>query len=223
MIRENVVEYIRKGCHPVPEDKQFVLRIVGTYILTFFAGLYPGSMLRGNFLRIGLLLLLIDTIATIIVCRMISYGVAHRECLILRLIISSTWIIELSLLEVFYYAMLLKKFHISVLLLFLPTIILPLVLGFFAHKSMKKAPEEKVKREKTGLLGCSTFAMGLVGFSFAKTFLKDVSQNAALIILLICFVGVSAIMSLDLLHIQRLYYMKKYNITIRVNVEDDNK
>lgn len=212
MIITNITNYVRAGCEPIPDDKFFRQGILGPCFLTLLGGLYPGLVLKGPYLSIAFWLILINVISTIAVYKMAAYGITHKVCLKLKSVMCLAWVIELSLLEVMYFS-LWRGFRISVLLLFTPIVLIPLIMGFVYHKNMKKPAKSSSKGSAGSKIGKIGGGCGIASYLLAKALFKDVEQSTAIIAVLICITLINSIMSIGLLNIQRLYYMHKYNIT----------
>jgi len=212
MFEENIKNYVLAGCNRIPDEKYYRRTVNGTLLLTLLGGIYPGVVLKGGYLLITVLLLLLNILSIWKIYSFTSGGYTYKGSLVLNCILCTAWVLEFSLLELMYFSML-KGFHISVLLLYVPVILFPLILGFIAHKNMHTKRRAAPKSVIGATVGAVGLVSGLLGRRIAKTYFSDVDQATAIIIVLACLVIVSTIISAGFLDVQRLYYMKKYNIT----------
>jgi hypothetical protein len=218
VVEENVKKYVLAGCMPKQDGKFYRSNIIGPLLLTLLGGVYPGIVLKGGYLFITGLLLLLNILSIWKIYSFTAGGYTYKGCLTLNCILYTAWVLEFSLLELIYFSML-KGFHISVLLLYVPVILLPLIMGFNAHRNMYKPRKSTSKVVVGAAVGTIGVSCGLLGRQIAKTYFSDVDQTTAIIIVLVCFVIVSTVMSVGLLNIQRLYYADKYKITFETETD----
>ena len=105
-----------------------------------------------------------------------------------------------------------KGFTPWFLLIYLPVILIPLFQGIKIHKALKKPDYDPQKIAKVNTK-VSLFFYGILGMNFAAIF-RNVDQSIAFIVVLFCFSILNGLMSLGLLSLQKLYYMKKFKINM---------
>ena len=133
-----------------------------------------------------------------------------KRCLCMDICIFGTWVLNLSILELMCFTMW-KNFTPWFLFVYLPVILVPLFSGIKTHKELKKSgytSKRLVRNVRT--IG---FLSGILGMNFAAIF-RNVDQGVAVIVVLLCFSILTAFMSLGLLSLQKLYYIKKYSISL---------
>jgi hypothetical protein len=197
--------------HIIAEKKEHRKRILGPTIIAFIIGLVPGLILKGKWLFLSVLMISIAIIALISVFIISSKPYGLKKSLLLDFITCVAWITEISFSETVIFTMW-KGFHVSLILLYLPVIIIPLLVAIKTYKVLKKNSEYNPKQILHSKVRINGMFFGIVGMNFAIIF-KDAEQNIAIVAFLICFTFLNCVMSMGLLTVQKLYYISKYNMT----------
>lgn len=216
MFQENVIKYIRAGCEPVLEDKFFNDQCKGLFVCTAFMATVPGIVLKGYFLLITILLYIANIVSAIALYKHTGYRVSHKTYLKAKVILCLSWVFEWSLLVLMCFAIG-YGFRATVILLYVPVVATPLTMGYINYRKLKKPIEynPKSKSTRVGSVGMVGFWSGMVITNVVRAVFGNVNveQNTAIAIVLICFSIVNTAKSRGLVDIQRIYFMKKYNIT----------
>ena len=134
-----------------------------------------------------------------------------EDSLWLDVVISGACVLNISILELMCFTMW-KGFTTWLLLIYLPVIFIPLYFGIKTYNELKK-PDYDPKKISKNSTKRSFFFYGILGANFAAIF-RNVDQSVAIIIVLLCCSILNGIFSFGLLSLQKLYYMKKYKISI---------
>ena len=211
MNKDNVYKYVAMGSMFKENEKLYKKTCFGPFLLTLFAGLTPGGILKGFWPFLSLAMTVLSLACGIAVLVLASDFLTVREALRLDAIMIGTWVFDLSILEIMYFTMW-KGFNPFVLLINLPVVLVPLFAGIKTYKALKKQDYDPKKAAK-GNIKASFFLCGILGMNFAAIF-RNVDQSTACIVILLCFSIVNSFMSFGLLSFQKLYYMKKYEINL---------
>ena len=220
LFEENLKNYILERCSPALTRYRCEKTITGTVVvMLLIGGIYPWFKLKGYFLLIPLVFVLINIFSVIKVYSVTSlkskvYG--HRERLLMNCVISTTWFLDISLIELMHFFMTIGV-HISVLLLYVPVILVPLIMGFIAHKNMRTKKRAVPKPVVAAGLGTSFFFYIWVTRMYRRYLRHNQLAFNITIILLLAIMSTAA--STGLTNIQRLYYMDKYNITFETETD----
>jgi len=209
MYFDNVKLYVSNGHKRSKES--YRKACIGPALLGVMAGLVPGVILRSYWLYMSVTLLVVSLACILIVFWGSSRDLSLTRQLCLDTVIYGTWVLDLSILELMYFTMW-KSFSPWFLLVYLPVIFVPLFSGIKIHKALKKSDytSQKVAQSNVRTIG---FLSGILGINFAAIF-RDVDQSIAFIVVLLCLSILNAFMSLGLLSLQKLYYIKKLNISL---------
>lgn len=205
---DNALEYIKSGLGIAPQRKLFRQIVCGPLFIGLIMGLPLGIVLGGYHLVISIIMVCTCLIALVMVFARTNQEFTITNRLILQSIIYIDYSIELMLLELqlFLFAYSLSFF---LFILYVPPILIPVLLGIKAAKKIRKdTPFRSKEIVHSGLRVSGTMA-GFAGMAFAAIFLKDLSQDILIIIMLLCIMVVSSIISFGLLSVQRLYYWHK--------------
>lgn len=214
LFRENIKNYILERCDPGLTRYWCKKTIIGTaVVMLLIGGIYPWFKLKGYLLLIPLVFVLINIFSVVKVYSVTSlkskvYG--PRERLIMNCVISTTWFLDISLIELMHFFMTIGV-HISVLLLYVPVILVPLIMGFIAHKNMRTKKRSVPKPVVAAGVGTSFLFYMRVTRMYRKYLRHNQLAFNITIILLLAIMSTAA--STGLTNIQRLYYMDKYKIT----------
>lgn len=221
LFRENIKNYILERCDPGLTRYWCEKTIIGTaVVMLLIGGIYPWFKLKGFFLLLPLVLVLINIFSVIKVYSVTSlkskvYG--PRERLIMNTVIGTTWLLDICLIETMYFFINVGV-HISVLIFYVPVILVPLVMGFIAHKNMRTKRRPVPKPVVVTGVWTTYFFLSLWASRTYKKYLRY-NRSAFNIAIMVLLLIINAALSTVLLNIQRLYYMKKYNITFETETD----
>ncbi len=207
---KNVVEYVSVGSVSNDEDTNRK-HCKGPIILTLLAGTYPGIALKQYWLFMTLAMWIVSIACIWRVYSLSSYKTNLKLSLQMNAWIYGAWVFDLSILELMYFTIW-KGFTSWFLLIYFPVIFIPVFFAVKTHKRLKR-PDYNTQKNVNHAVGAVGFTTGILGFSFARIF-RNVEQSTAFLVVLICFSIISAFMSLGLLSFLKLYYIKKYNISV---------
>ena len=170
-------------------------------------GLIYGSILKKYWIFISVFMVLAFFVATTIVITLSLGKLTIKKRVIIQTTINISWVLQISLMEIIVFTMT-YGWRIWLLLLFLPTIVIPLSLGIIIHIRLKKGgyATKKITNSSFALVGATT---GLIGMNFAAIF-RNIEQSKAIILTLIIMLLLNGILSIGLVDIQKLYYLFKY-------------
>ena len=205
---DNTLEYIKSGLGIAPQRKLFRLLSCGPLFMAITMGLFPGVALKGVHLAISIIMLCMCLAVLIIVFIRSNQGLSVKNRLILQSTIYVGYIFELLLLELQWF-LFAYSLNVFLVILYVPPILIPVLLGIKAAKKIRKDTPFRSKEIVHSGLRVSGAMAGFAGMAFAATFLRDVSQETVLIIIVVGISIVSSIFSVGLLSVQRLYYWHK--------------
>jgi hypothetical protein len=211
MYLDNISRYISTGSIFHEDEKIYRKTCFAPFLLTLFAGLTPGGILKGFWPFMSLAMVLVSLACGISVLVLASDLLTVKEALRLDVIIIGAWVFDLSMLELMLFTML-KGFTPWVLLINLPVVLIPLLAGMNIRKALKK-PDYNPKETAKSNRKTSFFFYVILGRRFAAIF-RNVDQSVAIIVALLCFSIVNGAMSVGFLSLQKLYYMKKFKINL---------
>jgi len=204
---ENYIDYIRVGVI-LTYNKEFLkIFTPAKLFLAMICGVVPGIVLGGFWWRISVLMCVEVLVTAVVLKLLLSRQPTIKKRLVATSVISSSLIFELTLIELMFFA-LFWKFNAFLLLLLLPPILTPLLLGYRVSKKIKVdgvVVTNDFSHYKSGLIGLQS---GLAGLGIGS-FFRNVDQKTALIIALACFTAVNCILSCGLLSFQRLFFLCK--------------
>lgn len=207
MNEDNIIKYIKSGLGFPAEKKFFRIQSAMPLLATLLMGLVPGIVLGKHWQITSCVMIIVAILFLIIVMILSEYSLTIAKRLILQTVICLGWIIEISLLEVMYFT-LLYGFNVCLLVLYIPIILIPLLLGIKNKKDIEKDIAYEPKKIIYSRFRMSFFFAGILGMNFARVF-RNSEQNVAIVIILICFTLLNSIFSVGLLSVQRLYYLIK--------------
>lgn len=206
---ENVTQYVCGGI--VFDEKVYRVNSIVPLLFSIFLAPIVAGALNGFGAWMLLVMWAISIACIIAVFAFSKYGVTIMDFLYINAATISTWVLDLGLLEIMCYIRW-RGATPWVLLVFVPVILIPTLLGIITHINLKK-PDYNPKKVSKGAPAFLGFASGISGMIFASGF-KDASQETAFMLLFFCFFFLNALMSLGLISFQKLYYAKKYNLQI---------
>lgn len=210
MYLDNISRYVANGSIFEQSKQKYRKNCMGPLLLAIIAGIVPGVVLKSFWLYLSIALLVIALSCVLGVYIVSSKTLTLTKSLILDTIIYAAWVSELCILEFMYFTMW-KGVNFWILLIYLPNILIPLFAGIKIHKGLRSS-SYNVKRMTRSNIQSVGFLTGIMGMSFAAIF-RDMDQNVAFIVVLLCFSILNGFMSWGLLSVQKLYYIKKYNLS----------
>lgn len=211
MFQTNLRKYVT-DISPIFSDKKFQRKlIIGALLFALISGIVPGFQMKEYWLFIACVMIFIAVIGTISVFVITAKSLDLKLILFVSSINVSVWIILLSLSELLFFTYW-KGFHIELLLLFIPLIVIPIAESFRVSHLLKKS-EYKTREFKTGKSKPISFFGGLSIIYLIKALFHDVDQDKAMIILLVAAVILNSFFSFGFLIIQKLIYCIKYKIS----------
>ena len=211
MYLDNINKYLSIGSVFNEDEKVYRKHSFGPAILTIMAGIFPGATLKSYWGYMSVAMILISLACVLTVFKLSSYALTLKDSFWADAVIFGTWVIDLSILELMYFTIW-KGFSWWFLLIYLPTVLIPLFLGIRIHKALKKPDYDPKKVAKSNTKASFLF-YGILGMNFAAIF-RNVDQSIAFIVVLLGFNILNGFMSLGLLSLQKLYYMKKFKISM---------
>lgn len=208
MSNTTVEEYIQTGVSYFKSAKQMSIQGIGPFLLVLYIGLFPGIMLGDYWLILSIIMLLTSVVLMITVIITARTALTLKKRLIIHVLICFNWCFHLLMIETQWFTVG-YGFNSILLLLYIPVIIIPVMLGYRNAKRIKKgAPVSYPVSQSIGV-GMGGLASGVIGIIIGKLFLQNVSNNVAINVVLICFSCVSSLLSMGFLSVQRLYYLQK--------------
>lgn len=170
-------------------------------------GLIYGLILENYWTYLSLFMLVEFFVAVTIVIALSSRKLTIKRRIVIQLVINLSWILQISLIEIIVFTMT-YGWHVCLLLLFLPIVVIPLLLGVRISIMLKKGNyiSKKIKTNSLALGGTIT---GLIGMNFGAVF-RNIEQGMVIIFTLLVMLSLNCIFSMGLLYIQKLYYLLKY-------------
>lgn len=211
MCLNNMFQYVSTGSIFGNKKKTYRKNSIAPVLLTLMAGTIPGIILKKYWIYMTFALWIISITCILTVFLISSKEITLKRCLCMDICIFGTWVLDLSVLELMYLTMW-KGFNPWFCLLFLPVILAPTFSGIKIHKLLKKSDytSKKIVQSNVRTIG---FLSGILGMNFAAIF-RNVDQGVAFIVVLLCLSILNTFMSLGLLSLQKLYYIKKLNISL---------
>lgn len=210
MYTENCIEYIKTGLGLAPDRKLHIKMSSGPLLMAFTLGLLPGIVLNGAWLVLSMTMLSITVAAFIAVTVISSTGMTVKNRLILQVIIYSSFILAFCFVDVMYYAVV-YGFNAVVVIIFIPSVITPVLLGIMMSRRINKDTPFTPKQMTKSTLKAGGIGLGIASMNFAALAFKGIDQETAIIIVLVLTAFLNVAMSVGLLSIQRLYYLSKLN------------
>lgn len=205
MDRMNLMEYLESGLIRDSSPKIYRTLVSGSGGWTLI-GLIYGLVLKNYWIYLSVFMLVAFLVAATIVIVLSSRKLTIRRRLVIQTVISISWVVQISLIEIIIFTMA-YGWHICLLLLFFPTILIPLLLGIRTSRMIKKEGyiSKKITASSLTLTGTMT---GLIGMNFGAIF-RNIEQREAIILTLLVMLLLNCIFSIGLLYTQKLYYLFK--------------
>lgn len=204
--------YIKSGLGIEPNPKNFRKFAWGSLLLVSYWGVPPGIILGKPWSFISILMIVSSLLAVIIVHITSKQEMTIRNRLLMQGLIYLNWVFQLSLVQILFFTMA-YGFNIILIVICLPQIITPLVLGFWHANRLKKGTNT-VKTTLSTKLGLGFGWTGCLGLCFARLYTENISQHASIIFIILALSFLASIFSFGLLSFQRLYYYLKLSNSI---------
>ena len=211
MYLDNITRYVSTGSMFNKDEKAYRKNSFGPVALTIMAGIVPGVVLKGYWGYMSLATVIVSLACVITTFKLSAYGLTLQDSLCLDVVIYGAWIINISIIELMYFTIW-QGFNPWFLLIYLPVVLIPLFFGIKIYKLLKSENYNPKKAAKTGISSVG-FTAGILGACFAGIF-KNIEQSTAFIVILICLSLLNGFMSLGMISLQKLYYIKKYKISV---------
>ena len=211
MYLDNVKAHVLKGSLLGEEKNAYRIGSFLPSTAMIFACIFGGS-LREIFGNLLLAMFLISLACVIIVFKVSKYGLFLHEALWLDAVISVTWFLNISILELFCFLMV-RNFTPLFFLIYLPNVIVPLLSGFLIWKSLKNKNYGK-KASMIPTITVGGLGLGLICRRISRLILKDASQKQVFMFALVTLCLLNCGASLGFLSLQKLYFIKKYKISM---------
>ena len=204
-MESSIVEYIKAGVLFSKTSKQFITLAMGPLILVIVIGLGPGLILKNEFLVLSMIMV-VTSVAFLFSVFFCSRGKLNiKKRLILQSLIYLDFVLQFQLLIIVFFIMW-KGFGWQLVLICLPTILLPVFIGGRNTNLIKNGTYSNTTQKS----GSITFAWtGVAGALIAKIFFDNITQDLALLIVILSFFVINCFLSIGLLSIHRLYYFYK--------------
>jgi hypothetical protein len=190
---------------------------VGLNILPLFTLVY-GIVCGGGVLLISLSMLSLSIICSIV--NLIIAGNSHKEknCVFLLTgilcvqgaVVFLLWTLMMVqlLADTFYYSIVLIIVHFIIVAVYLGISILLIRNGIYNNRRSVQ------KKNATVILSLGVS----LGYIFPRVFLRDISQELALSIMIVGSFLLSVIMSFGYSHFLKYYYIKKYSLNAEIRI-----
>ena len=211
MNSDNISRFVSTGSVFDEEEKTYRKFSFGPALLTMMLGIVPAGVLKGYWPFMTIAMILISIACIVTTFKLSEYGLTVQDSLCLDVVIFGSWTLILSFIEIMYFTIW-KGFTPWFLLIYAPIIFIPLFVGMKIRQALKKENYNPKKMAKSGI-GSVGFASGILGMCFAAAF-RNVEQSTAFIVGLLCLSILNGFMSLGLLSLQKLYYMKKFKVNM---------
>lgn len=210
MYLENVKKYVTFGMDVNDDVGMWRKQGFGFVLLTVMTGTVPGVILRGHWIYLTLAMYLISIACMVSVFILTSQVPTLEEWLWIHFIVAAGWVLDLSILMLMYFTIW-KGFSPWLLLMHVPAIIVPLILGIRNYHMLKSDNYNTQKIAKGNFITVG-FSTGLVGVSFARILFRNVDQSTIFIVTFTLLTLLNGLMSIGLVSIQKIYFMYKYKI-----------
>ena len=213
MNTNNAKEYIRLGLPKNLDPDRYTVLAAGSVLLAIPA--MAGFENRAGFVFWAMIFIFgVSTVAVFVLSlkRFTIFNTTFKQ-LLMQAIVSMTWFLQTMLLLLFLFLST-YGWHIGLLLLYLPSTIVPIVSCVLTSKGLKR---EKPFSHKPVYYGATVAIGGAVGHSvfWCHLVLKDINYGSSIVLALALCMILCAIFSLGILSVQKLYYyykLKKYNL-----------
>ena len=205
----NVINYVCAELKPLPNSEDMRSFMVAIAVLGIFGGAFSIFMYSGIWDFIGIVMIIVAVLGVIGASIIVSKKLTIYMCLVLKTMTHLEWFFHCSLIETMFLVKW-QGFSSTVIWIYLPGIVVPLLMGWLMHKKLMKEVEYVVNDAPQ-----IEFKWGAGVFSghAGTTVVANMGQDETVIATLVGFGIVNCAMSLGLLNIQKLYYYKKYNLS----------
>lgn len=201
-------EYILAGVSYLKSVKQFTIQGITPFLVVLCTGLFPGIMLGNYWLILSIMMLLTSFVLMVTIIVIARAALTLKKRLIIHILICFNWCFHFLMIETQWFTVA-YGFNFMLILLYIPVIIIPVILGYRNAKRIKKGAPVSYPVSPSIGVGMGGLASGVIGIIIGKLFLQNVSNNVAINVVLICFSCVSSLLSIGFLSVQRLYYLQK--------------
>ena len=205
-------EYILAGVSYLKSIKQFTIQGITPFLVVLCTGLFPGIMLGDYWLILSIVMLLTSFVLMVTIIIIARTALTLKKRLIIHILIYFNWCFHFLMIETQWFTVS-YGFNPVLILLYIPVIIIPVMLGRRNSKRIKKGASVSYPVSQNIGVGMGGLASGVIGIIIGKLFLQNVSNNVAINVVLICFSCVSSLLSIGFLSVQRLYYLQKLEIS----------
>lgn len=170
-----------------------------------------GSSLRGCWLYISFAMLFFSLLCTAIVFIVCWRGLTLKSGLWLATLTFAEWVGVLHVMQIMFFTYL-RGFHPWILLIFLPSIASPILCGIKTHQALKKSVYSPPKKN-IAAKGAAAATGGVIGGIIGRRLARHDSEFAIVVFIVLTSV-INVFFSAELVYLQKLYYIKKYNISL---------
>ena len=209
MYLDNVTKHVVGGSIYC-DDKTSARKSSFVASVTILAGCIIGGRLQGIWSYLLPAMFFISLACVVIVFKVSKYGLYLHEELWLDVVISITWVLDMSILELMCFVMA-RKFTPWFFLIYLPNVIVPTAFGIIIYWRLKRGNSKKRNLAASIAGGVGS---GLFYTSFARGLLKGAEQSQVLMTMLMCLCFLNCLLSsFGAASLQKLYFIKKYKIS----------
>ena len=205
---EQLSQYVTAGSVEKEESafrKQSLLTIAFAVLVGILCATVKGF---GPYMILAMCL--VSLICVVIVFKLSSNIMSVKGCLWADAIISGSLIFEFSVAEFVCFTMW-KGLTPWVLLVYVPVILTPVFFCISAHRVLKHSNYNFPKTTKENI-GRYSFGYGMFCMHFAALLFRSVDENIVPLIGLICAGILNCFVSIGLISLQKLYYIRKYKL-----------
>ena len=189
---DNTLIYIKSGLGLAPEKKPFQQSAGCPFLLVLTMGLIPGIVLGGYRLFLSIVMFVTSLSMMLSVMKRLECGFTVKNRLIMQVIIYVNFVLQCLLLGTLWFPLI----PVVLCALYIPPILIPLLLGIRASRRLRKNIPFNTKAISRSGFRISFSLTGFVGMAFAAVCLKDLSQQALLIIMMICIVLLESVLTI---------------------------
>ena len=203
------IKYIEAGLSISPSKRQFRKIALGPFLLVLLMGVIPCVVLGGYWLILLSIMLVTSIAMTLLTFIFSSKSLTTMNQLIIQSLIYSNWFFQIVMLQTMFY-LIVYGVNFKLILIYMPPLITPLVLGLRNAKYLRLGYLVPKKRTPSFVL---SFAWsGIIGICLAKSFFQQLTNETAMVFVMMSFTFLSCVFSIGLLSYQRIYYLKKHAV-----------
>ena len=205
----NIINYVCVGLKPLPNSEELRTQMVGAAVLGMCFGIMPIFIYTGIWWLIGMVMVAVAVLGIVVASVIVSKKLTIYSCLVLKSITHLEWFFQCSLIETMFFVDS-QGLKWTIIWIYLPCIIIPLLMGWLMHKKLMKDVEYAVDNTPKFEF---KWGVGAICGHAGTTIVANRGQSEMAIVALVGFGIVNCLMSFGLLDIQKLYYYKKYNLS----------